>query len=80
MTTQQHEGMTRRDFGMRMGFAGAVFGLGAVRSYRQITRERGGYILCGSQEFIEDIPLDNILAMYDENQKSIQPANAAYRR
>jgi hypothetical protein len=31
------------------------------------SRERGGYLLCGSQEFIEDIPLDNILAMYDEN-------------
>lgn len=30
-------------------------------------RERGGYILCGSQDFIEDIPAKNILAMYDEN-------------
>jgi hypothetical protein len=36
-----------------------------VRSYVELARERGGYILCGSQEFIEDIPLDNILAMYD---------------
>ena len=31
------------------------------------TRDRGGYILCGSQELMDDIPLDNILAMYDEN-------------
>lgn len=38
-----------------------------VRSYLDLTRERGGYILCSSQNFIEDIPLDNILAMYDEN-------------
>jgi len=29
----------------------------------------GGYILCGSQEFIEDIPTESILAMYDENTK-----------
>ena len=38
-----------------------------VRSYLNATRGRGGYILCGSQQFIEDIPLDNILAMYEEN-------------
>lgn len=81
-----------RDFGADLCFHGGVdtqrtlpFGSvedvrAEVRSYRQITRERGGYILCGSQEFIEDIPLDNILAMYDENQKSVQPANGAYRR
>ena len=42
-----------------------------VRSYLDLARETGGYILSGSQEFIEDIPLDNILAMYDENQKGI---------
>jgi len=68
-----------RDFGDRLTFHGAVdtqrtlpFGTtedvrAEVRSYLDLTRERGGYILCGSQEFIEDIPLDNILAMYDEN-------------
>ena len=39
------------------------------RSYMDLAKEKGGYILCGSQEFIEDIPLDNILAMYDENRK-----------
>jgi len=44
-----------------------------VRSYLDLTREHGGYILCGSQEFIEDIPLDNILGMYDENQTGCQP-------
>lgn len=81
-----------RDFGHALSFHGGVdtqrtlpFGSPAdvraeVRSYHDLTRDRGGYILSGSQEFIEDIPLDNILAMYDENQKSIQPANAAYRR
>lgn len=68
-----------RDFGGRLTFHGAVdtqhtlpFGTveevrAQVRFYLDLTRERGGYILCGSQEFIEDIPLDNILAMYDEN-------------
>jgi uroporphyrinogen decarboxylase len=70
-----------RDFGDRLTFHGAVdtqrtlpFGTtedvrAEVRSYLDLTRERGGYILCGSQEFIEDIPLDNILAMYDENSR-----------
>jgi uroporphyrinogen decarboxylase len=38
-----------------------------ARSFRDRTRERGGYILCGSQQFIKDIPLENILAMYDQN-------------
>ncbi len=81
-----------RDFGASLCFHGGVdtqrtlpFGSvedvrAEVRAYRHMTSERGGYILCGSQEFIEDIPLDNILAMYDENQKISQPANAAYRR
>jgi len=32
-------------------------------------RDTGGYILCGSQSYIEDIPLENILAIYDENMK-----------
>ena len=70
-----------RDFGRCLAFHGGVdtqrtlpFGTEAdvraeVRSYRELTRERGGYILCGSQEFIEDIPLEHILAMYDENSK-----------
>jgi len=73
-----------RDFGADLCFHGGVdtqrtlpFGSAEdvrveVRSYLGLTRENGGYILCGSQEFIEDIPLENILAMYDENQKSIQ--------
>ena len=70
-----------RDFGGELTFHGGVdtqrtlpFGStqdvrDEVRSYINITREQGGYILCGSQSFIEDIPLDNILAMYDENVK-----------
>ncbi len=81
-----------RDYGGDLSFHGGVdtqrtlpFGSledvrAEVRSYRAITSERGGYILCGSQDFIEDIPLDNILAMYDENQKCGHPANATYRR
>lgn len=70
-----------RDFGDRLCFRGGVdtqrtlpFGSvedvrKEVRSYIDLTQARGGYILCGSQSFIEDIPLDNILAMYDENVK-----------
>lgn len=70
-----------RDFGRSLCFHGGVdtqrtlpFGSAAdvraeVRSYLDLTRAGGGYILSGSQEFIEDIPLDNILAMYDENRK-----------
>ena len=72
-----------RDFGRALCFHGGVdtqrtlpFGSVAdvraeVRSYLDLTRETGGYILCASQNFIEDIPLDNILAMYDENQRNI---------
>ncbi|MCL5270439.1 MAG: hypothetical protein M1457_07805 [bacterium] len=68
-----------RDFGSRLCFHGGVdtqrllpFGSprdvrDAVRFFINLTHNRGGYILCGSQEFIEDIPLENILALYDEN-------------
>lgn len=71
-----------RDFGGRICFHGGVdtqrtlpFGStddvrAEVRSYLALTKENGGYILCGSQEFIEDIPVENILAMYDENRRS----------
>ncbi|MCM8769104.1 MAG: hypothetical protein NC911_05450 [Candidatus Omnitrophica bacterium] len=38
-----------------------------VRSFIRLTREKGGYILGSSQELIEDIPLENILTMYDVN-------------
>jgi uroporphyrinogen decarboxylase len=31
--------------------------------------ENGGYILCPSQSLIEEVPIDNILAMYEENSK-----------
>ena len=37
-----------------------------VRSYRALTRETGGYILCSSQDLIDDISEENILAMYEE--------------
>lgn len=70
-----------RDFGKGLCFHGGVdtqrtlpFGSVAdvrteVRSYLDLTCAGGGYILCSSQELMEDIPLENILAMYDENQK-----------
>jgi len=68
-----------RDFGDQLVFHGGVDTQGTlpfgstedvraqVRSYIELTRQRGGYILSGSQDYIEDIPLDNILAIYDEN-------------
>lgn len=71
-----------RDFGDDLCFHGGVdtqrtlpFGSAEevraeVRSYLDLTQKHGGYILCGSQELIEDIPLDNILTMYDENQRN----------
>ncbi len=70
-----------RDFGKDLCFHGGVdtqrtlpFGSVAdvraeVRSYLDFARADGGYILGGSQSFIEDIPSENILAMYDENLK-----------
>lgn len=65
------------DFGGEVAFHGGVdtqctlpFGTPEevreqVRGYRDLTRDRGGYILCSSQDFIEDIPNENILAMYE---------------
>lgn len=41
-----------------------------VRSYLNLTAERGGCVLVGSREFIADIPDENILAMYDENLRA----------
>jgi uroporphyrinogen decarboxylase len=41
-----------------------------VKSYLELTRARGGYVLSGSQDYIADIPLENILAIYDENQQA----------
>jgi uroporphyrinogen decarboxylase len=69
-----------REFGDRLSFHGGVntqstlpFGSvvdvrAEVRSYIELTRGRGGYILCGSQDYTEDIPTENILAIYDENR------------
>jgi uroporphyrinogen decarboxylase len=70
------------DFGRQLCFHGGVdtqrvlpFGStdavrAEVRSFIESTREGGGYILAGSQQFIRDIPLENILAMYDENART----------
>jgi len=69
-----------RDFGDRLCFHGGVDTQGTlpfgspeevraeVRSYLDLARDRGGYVLTGSQDLIADIPDDNILAMYDENR------------
>jgi uroporphyrinogen decarboxylase len=71
-----------RDFGDKLCFHGGVdtqhtlpfCGVAEVRTlvrgFRDLTRETGGYVMTGSQELIEDIPLDNILAMYDENLRA----------
>lgn len=73
------EGLVR-DFGSVISFYGAVntqstlpFGTPQdvreqVRAYKKITNGTG-YIMAGSQVLIEDIPTDNILAMYDENNR-----------
>jgi len=71
----------KRDFGSKVSFHGGVdtqhlLPNGSVedirkvtRSYLDLFRESGGYILASSQEYMDDIPLDNILAIYEENQK-----------
>jgi uroporphyrinogen decarboxylase len=70
-----------RDFGDVLTFHGGVdtqhtlpFGTVAevkaeVRSYINLTREHGGYILNGSQNYLEDTPIENIFAIYEENRK-----------
>jgi uroporphyrinogen decarboxylase len=72
----------RADFGRRLSFRGGidtqqVLPLGSTddvraeaRCFLDAARADGGYILCGSQGFMADIPLDNILAMYDENSRA----------
>jgi uroporphyrinogen decarboxylase len=69
-----------RDFGDRLCFHGAVDTQGTlpfatvdrvrehVRAHLRLFRDRGGYNLTGSQLYIGDIPLDNILAIYEENR------------
>ena len=70
-----------RDFGDRLAFHGGVdtqhtlpFGTieevrAEVRSHIELTRDQGGYILNGSQNYIEDIPVEKVLAIYEENQR-----------
>ncbi len=40
-----------------------------ARSYLDLFRDTGGYILCGSQSYVGDIPLENILVAYEENMR-----------
>ena len=68
-----------RDFGDKLTFHGGVdtqhtlpFGTpedvrAEVRSYLDLTKDHGGYVLTGSQDFIADIPDENIVALYEEN-------------
>jgi uroporphyrinogen decarboxylase len=39
-----------------------------VIAYRKLSEANGGYILTGSQEYMDDIPLENILAIYETNK------------
>ncbi|MHB1485124.1 MAG: uroporphyrinogen decarboxylase family protein [Saccharofermentanales bacterium] len=41
-----------------------------VRSRIETSHENGGYILCPSQSLIDEVPIENILAMYDENARN----------
>jgi uroporphyrinogen decarboxylase len=70
-----------REFGGRLCFHGGVDTQGTlpfvsaervrehVRGHLELFRGCGGYILTGSQLYIGDIPLDNILTIYDENRR-----------
>jgi uroporphyrinogen decarboxylase len=70
-----------RDFGDRLAFHGGVdtqwvlpFGTpddvrAQVRSYRELTRAGGRYIMTSSHGLTDDIPVENTLAMFDENAK-----------
>jgi predicted dehydrogenase len=53
MTEKQHEGMTRRDFGMRIGIAGAALGLSAVtnaKGVEDVPRDSEGKIIPGFEK------------------------------
>jgi uroporphyrinogen decarboxylase len=39
-----------------------------VKKYRQITKAGGHYLLSGSQEYMSDIPVENILTIYETNK------------
>jgi uroporphyrinogen decarboxylase len=67
----------KRDFGSRLTFHGSIdtqhtLPHGTAADVRREVLERlrvaapgGGLILCGSQDYIADIPLENIVALYD---------------
>jgi hypothetical protein len=38
-----------------------------VLSYVQSAKKHGSYILASSQEFTKDIPVQNVLSMYEQN-------------
>jgi len=40
-----------------------------VRRVIKTLGRKGGYIICGSQSYMDDIPLRNIIAVYDEAKK-----------
>jgi uroporphyrinogen decarboxylase len=67
----------KQDFGSRITFHGSIdtqrtLPMGSTEDVRQEVLHRlryiapgGGFILSGSQDYISDIPLDNIVAAYD---------------
>lgn len=67
-------------FGRQLSFHGGVctqtllpFGSAddvrrTVKHYRQLTEAGGHYVLCGSQEYMNDISVENILAVYEANK------------
>jgi uroporphyrinogen decarboxylase len=72
----------KRDFGDKLTFHGAIdvqktLPFGSVEDVRAEVRQRisemgkgGGYVLSCSHSLLPDVPLDNILAMYDEAVRS----------
>ncbi len=67
----------KRDFGGRVTFHGSIdtqrtLPMGTVEDVRKEVLDRlrtiapgGGFILSGSQDYIDDIPVENIIAIYD---------------
>ena len=73
--------LLKREFGDKVTFHGAIdtqyiLPNGSIEDVRSETKrvvrllgKGGGYILAGSQGFESDIPVENIVAMYDEGTK-----------
>ncbi len=87
------EGMSpdsvKRDFGDRLSFYGAVDTQDLlpfaspdrvrqeVRHLLDVMGKGGGYILSSSHALLKDVPLQNVLAMYDEARSYCSPGGSA---